>query len=280
VSSAYVAVRTRYYKQKTAIAILDHAYALRNGFTNSINVIQDLTQDNRGFYFNGSTSSLDAFNSACDKYREVTGKKCRSDFNALFEHVLVFTASRYDELEQKYGAEKVKAAMLLQMQKYAIEISKQFGFEPLGIDLHLDEGTIYPQTGDVKRNVHAHIQFFNYDFQNKVAPLRHLMRKGLNNKGQTNELNPNFVMMQDIAGKLFTKAGFSRGHSKSITSKEHLEKEQFVKQKLQTMEQEISALQALSIELATAIKKRAKSALIKVNRAAGLVLNRVRSNRI
>jgi hypothetical protein len=275
--SSYVAVRTKYYKQAAALAVLDHAHALRNGFTNSKNVIRSLSVENKGFYFNDMESSLDVFHSMCAKYREVTGKKCRSDFNALFEHILIFSVSRYEQLELKYGSEKLKTAMLLQMQKYAIEIKTNFGFEPLGIDLHLDEGTVDPKTGAVKRNIHAHIQFFNYDFDKKVAPLRHLMRKGMDNAGQTNDLNPNFVKMQDIAGYLFKNAGFSRGQSKSVTGKAHMEKEQFIKHKLGLMEQKIDRLQGLANDMALAIKNKARKALTRILRKTELLLNSKRN---
>jgi len=252
----YVAARTRYYKYDAAIAVLDHASILRNGFTRSSNVIERLSFNNASYYFNGATSCLDAFHAMRERYRQITGKKCRSDFNALFEHIIIFTESKYSELEKKHGAEKVKNAILLQLRRYAEEIKKEYGFEPLGIDFHLDEGTENPITGEVRRNIHAHVQFFNYDIEKKVAPLRHLMKKGRDINGRTNELNPNFVRMQDIAAGLFEKAGFHRGVSKSITSAEHQKKEKFVKSKLARLQHEAIRLKQISNDLNQSIKAR------------------------
>jgi hypothetical protein len=272
--TGHVCVRTRYYKSNAAIAVLDHANALRNGFTRSQNVIPALSGDNVGVYFSDSNSSLEAFEKMCIRYKETTGKKCRSDFNALFEHILIFSADTYDELEKKHGHDRLKNAMLGQTKMYATEIQKRFGFEPLGIDLHLDEGTFDPITGKTKRNVHAHVQFFNYDFDKKIAPLRHLMRKGKDENGQTHQLNPNFVMMQDIAGDLFSKAGFKRGETRDVTGRKHMEKEAFVRHKLSLMEQEIQSLQTLARDMALAIKQKTKVALSKVMRSVDKVLGR------
>tara|TARA_R110001583_G_scaffold164736_2_gene317221 strand:- start:3237 stop:4076 length:840 start_codon:yes stop_codon:yes gene_type:complete len=262
--TGHVCVRTRYYKAGPALAILDHAHALRNGFTRSQNVITAISHNNAGTYFSGTTSSLEAFEIMCERYKETTGKKCRSDFNALFEHILIFSENVYTDLEQKHGSERLKRSLLLQLKKYAEKIKKEFGFEPLGIDLHLDEGLIDQQTGKVRRNIHAHIQFFNYDFDKRVAPLRHLMRKGVDENGRTQQLNPNFVLMQDIAGNLFSKAGFKRGESKDVTGREHLKKEGFVKQELKLREEEVNRLKRLANDLSVAIKQKARAALMKI----------------
>jgi hypothetical protein len=276
-----VGVVSRYFKREAAIAVMDHANALRNGFTRSQNVIPELSHNNVGFYYSGAKSSREAFDLMCDKYKSSTGKKCRSDFNALFEHILVFSEETYTSLEQKYGKNRIKQAMLEQLKKYAEEIKQQYGFEPLGIDFHFDEGTKNSSirkegekysnknkspTSNIRRNIHCHISFFNYDFSKKVAPLRHLMKKGLDKNGRTNQLNPHFVKFQDIAGDLFSRAGFHRGVSKNITGREHMEKEQFVKHKLNLREMEVARLELLDVKLNQAIKIKSRKAIIAISK--------------
>jgi chromosome segregation ATPase len=64
------------------------------------------------------------------------------------------------------------------------------------------------------------------------------MAKGKNERGKTNRLNPHFEKMQDLAFETFKDMGFKRGESKSITNKDHLEREQFVKQKITQLEKQ------------------------------------------
>lgn len=187
-----------------------------------------------GLYAYGCTDGISAFERACERYKTVTGKKIRSDFNALFEHVVVLSESQYSLIEEKIGQEKTRIRVLNGLKRYAKSIKIEFGFEPLSIDLHLDEGH-YDLSGKFIRNVHAHITFFNYDFQKKVAPLRHLMVKGKNDSGRTLKLNPNFEKMQDLVSDSFRNLGFIRGESKSITNINHCRKEIFVKEKLNNL---------------------------------------------
>lgn len=236
---AFVAVKAKYYKYQAALAILDHNKALRNGFTSSANVHQLFTSENQELNRKGCSSALQALERACIKYKSVTGKKIRSDFNVLFEHVVVLSESHYAFLERKYGKAEVKRKVLKNLAMYARKIKQTWGFEPLGVSLHLDEG-FREQNGRFVRNVHAHISFFNYDFQKKIAPLRHMMKKGKGVNGRTNSFNENFVEMQDIAACVFANLGFKRGESQSVTGTKHLNKEEFVKSKLKHVNEELT----------------------------------------
>ncbi|MCU8103993.1 plasmid recombination protein [Shewanella sp. SM101] len=230
----FASVRTQYMKSSNAVALLDHVHALRQGATRSPNVQPEYIHNNVGLYAYGCTDGISAFERACERYKTVTGKKIRSDFNALFEHVVVLSESQYSLIEEKIGQEKTRIRVLNGLKRYAKSIKIEFGFEPLSIDLHLDEGH-YDLSGKFIRNVHAHITFFNYDFQKKVAPLRHLMVKGKNDSGRTLKLNPNFEKMQDLVSDSFRNLGFIRGESKSITNINHCRKEIFVKEKLNNL---------------------------------------------
>lgn len=208
----YVSVRTQYMKSSSAYALLDHVHALRRGLTCSSNVYQKLSHNNIGIYAFGCISGTEALEIACERYKIVTGKKIRSDFNALFEHVVVLSESQYVLIEKRVGNAEAKRLAINSLKYYAKSIKAEFGFEPLSIDFHLDEGH-YDNTGMFIRNIHAHVTFFNYDFLKKVAPLRHLMIKGKSDSGRTFQLNPNFEKMQDIVCESFKKLGFVRGES-------------------------------------------------------------------
>lgn len=248
--SPKVSVRCRYYKSKEAKAVLDHADANRNGFTHSDNVHWERSVDNIGYYFHGANSCTEALDLMCQKHRDITGKKIRVDNNVLFEHVICLSEKHYSQLEELNGTDKVKQATMNRFKRYANAIKAEFGFEPLGIDFHLDEGRYEVlEANRFIRNVHAHIQFINYDFSKKVAPLRYLMTKGLNEQGKTNSLNPHFEKMQDLAFESFKDWGFHRGESKSVTNKKHLNKEQFVKQKIQQLRGQAVELSRANNEL-------------------------------
>tara|TARA_Y100001956_G_scaffold49233_1_gene47900 strand:+ start:3103 stop:4083 length:981 start_codon:yes stop_codon:yes gene_type:complete len=235
---SFVAVSSKYYKYQAALAVLDHANSLRNGFTASPNVHRLYSSENITINRKGCESPIEALEMACKKYKKVTGRKIRSDFNALFEHVVVLSEENYSRLEKKYGKTKVKKHVANLLVKYAKSVKQEYGFEPLAISLHLDEGHV-GDDGRLIRNIHGHVSLFNYDFEKKIAPLRHLMSKGKRPDGRTNDLNENFVKLQDIAAQIFSPLGFSRGVSKSVTSKEHLSKEEFVRQKMSSAQKKL-----------------------------------------
>jgi hypothetical protein len=249
---AYAGVKAYYYKQKAAEAVLDHAHAQRNGFTKSDNVNPALSHNNVGYYYHGANSCAEALRLMCDKHKEVTGKKVRSDNNVLFEHVVFLSEFQVARLEKKYGHEQVKHAMIKRLRHYAEGIKREFGFEPLGIDLHQDEGRV--EDGVFVRNVHAHVQFMNYSFEKRFSPLRHMMKKGKNQDGRTNASNPNFEKLQDLVHQSFANLGFARGEPKSVTGREHLIKEEFVKNKKRELIAQVQTLTKKDKELKSAIQ--------------------------
>ncbi|WP_037054466.1 hypothetical protein [Rheinheimera baltica] len=250
--TAFVGTRTQYYKLEAAQAVLDHAHAPRSGFTHSQNVHSEYSHLNRGYYYHGASSCAEALDLMLEKHKQVTGKKVRSDCNVLFEHVLWLSEHQFSRLEQRYGFERVREAFLARAKAYAQSIKNEFGFEMLGLDIHYDEGTVASTFERQRfiRNVHCHIMFFNYNWDERVAPLRHLMNNGKDQKGRTNALNPNFVRMQDLAATAFKDMGFQRGESKLVTGREHQSKEQFVLSKLKTAQQATDTLQQERIQLA------------------------------
>lgn len=287
---AYVGVKSYYYKQKAAEAILDHAHTQRNGFTKSANVNPDLSHNNAGYYYHDANSCAEALRLMCEKHKELTGKKVRSDNNVLFEHVVFLSEFQVTRLEKKYGREKVKQAVINRLRHYAEGVKREFGFEPLGIDLHLDEGhrvtahknkkganlseelenkTVPKNAESDKktnvvfvRNYHAHVQFMNYSFEKRFAPLRHIMKKGKNQDGRTNASNPNFEKLQDLVHQSFANLGFARGEPKSVTGRKHLTKEEFVKNKRKELIAQVQTLAQKDMELKSTIKTQHSEAKI------------------
>lgn len=237
---AYVGVKAYYYKQKAAEAVLDHAHAQRNGFTTSANVNPQFTHNNAGYYYHDANSCAEALKLMCKKHKEITGKKVRSDNNVLFEHVVFLSEFQVARLEKKYGVEKVNQAIINRLRRYAEDVKREFGFEPLGIDVHQDEGRF--EGGVFIRNYHAHVQFMNYSFEKRIAPLRYMMKKGKNQDGRTNSSNPNFEKLQDLVHQSFANLGFARGEPKSVTGREHLTKEKFVRNKRKELVAQVQTL--------------------------------------
>jgi len=208
----FVAVRTAYYKQNKARGILAHGY---REHTNSPNVHERYTHFNYGMRY----QSLD---DCITQYKATSGRSPQKKMNVLFEHVVVFSEDQFKE--RKPNKKEFDECM----QRYIKAIHAEFGFQPLGYELHLDEGHTDEKTGQFKRNIHAHVYFFNYDFKKKKAPLRDLMKKGKDENGKTLPLNHNFVKMQDLAAMAFNPLGFRRGISKGERNRKHLDKDTFV----------------------------------------------------
>jgi hypothetical protein len=225
---AFVGIKAAYHKYEAALAVLDHSHASRSGFTRSQNVHSEQSHRNIGYYYHGAASCTEALDLLCD---------------VLFEHVVWLSEYQYFALEQRYGHEKVRDAFLARLKFYASSVRREFGFEPLGIDLHFDEGHYCHDQQRFVRNIHGHVQFFNYNFEKRVAPLRHLMNNGKDQNGRTHALNPNFVRLQDLVAEPFKSIGFERGESKLVTGREHQTKEQFVLSKLKATEQANKALE-------------------------------------
>ncbi|MCT7483922.1 coiled-coil domain-containing protein [Aliarcobacter cryaerophilus] len=94
-------------------------------------------------------------------------------------------------------------------------LCEKYGFTPLQVSLHLDEG--YVENGVTKLNVHAHLTFFNFDFYKERSVLRTLKKQ-------------DYKDLQDLAANSFQEVGFDfkRGESKELSGKEHLERNDFI----------------------------------------------------
>lgn len=257
-SKEFIAIRTRYYKKEKAKSLDKH---VRRKSHTTTNAYPHLSENNFSKQFRTKTSCN-------DEYFQINGRKTRSDFNEVFEHMGILSLDKFEELEKKYPKDKLQPALLRLVEKYALEIKDKYGFEPLRCDFHLDEGH-YDENGIFKRNIHFHLQFYNYDFKNKLSPLKNIQKKVVSNidlstgeevsnlskedlesgieNGKIKRIltvNPFFSDIQDIAARIFKPAGFRRGISKSITGKEHFSKDKYISEKHKEQEQQINQVNA------------------------------------
>lgn len=217
-------------KYRSAIAILDHVS--RSGTTKSANVITNLSKNNYSETPTGTINIVDSYYQARRKYKQATGREFRSDGNTLFEHIIVLSESHVVWLEEKLGQERAKEEIANCIRNYSSRFAKDFKFTEIGFSLHYDEGS-YDEKSNFKRNVHAHVLFFNYCFESKQSNLKYLAKKGVDHKtGRTHPQNQNFVAIQDLEAKSFKRLHFRRGISALKTLAKHLPKHQFLLRKL------------------------------------------------
>lgn len=122
-------------------------------------------------------------------------------------------------------------------------LCEKYGFTPLQVSLHLDEGHV--KNGVAIFNVHAHLTLFNFDFEKERSVLRTLKKQ-------------DYRDLQDMASLSFQEVGFDfvRGESKAITGNEHLEKnDHVIKKQNEEIKQQISELNQLKNDYKDILKK-------------------------
>jgi|TARA_R110002020_G_C16278755_1_gene771662 hypothetical protein len=211
----FVSVNAKYYKNSNASGELGHVNRL---FKENVNSFSEYTKFNFG-----SSNNLFEEYKKIHAEREKIGKKAQKNANTFIDAVMVFSEDQFSHLEEKYGHEKLEKAMKKIMNDYMQEMKKTYGFQPVGFEFHLDEGH---GKNSLKRNIHAHVVFYNYDFETKSSPLRKLKKN-------------DFSVWQDIAHEHFKKAGFTRGLPKEHTNKKHKEKSDFITQKVDDLKNEL-----------------------------------------
>lgn len=159
--------------------------------------------------FNDIFEKLEAKKNSIQKAKKSYSKKTE---NLLLEGVFAFP----EALTKEYLKDK-DINIQDGLHRFTQHIKKQYGFEPVQISLHLDEGYRDEESGEVKHNIHAHLTFFNMDFEKGVMPLWRMKKS-------------DWSRWQDIAAKSMQEAGldFERGDSKDITNRRHLGRNDFI----------------------------------------------------
>lgn len=162
----------------------------------------------------------------CEKDREVTNKKTGRKR----------TIAGWSPIRERVVNIKPTTTME-DLQRFSDACSQRFGFKPIRIDVHLDEGHITEEEPDVEDgekyqlhdgrwvnlNLHAHIIYDWVDHQT----------------GKTYKCNENdMAEVQTLTAEIL---GMERGKKKAETGREHLKTEEYVAQKLQNKKDALTA---------------------------------------
>ncbi|MCT7548088.1 hypothetical protein N5U18_06310 [Aliarcobacter butzleri] len=172
------------------------------------------------------------------KENEVLGENVHYEFNNLNQleeqRLLVLKQEKKEDYQKKHCVEFVISLSNDQLKyylengkkleeidqgflNYTKKLQETFGFTPLKLDIHRDEGYV-DENGQVKHNYHCQILMHNFNFDTKRAIASNLEKE-------------NYRKMQDLAQNSFKELGFdfNRGVSKLKTKKQNLKRNDFVK---------------------------------------------------
>lgn len=215
----YISINSKYYKHSNASGELGH---VDRHFHKNKNSFDNLTHLNFG-----SGDLLAEYQALRRKAESQKGKKMQSNSNTFVDSVVAFSRDQMNELMEKHPGdwqEKIDCCFA----ELGNKIRDKYGFEPVGYNMHMDEGHEDPETGEIKNNYHAHMTMFNYDFVTGKAPLRSMKKKDWGN-------------LQDLAGEAFESLGFKRGNPQGKKKKRHLEKDEYIHEKQKETERALIA---------------------------------------
>ena len=205
-------------KDKYFREITDYEIMQNLSYSFGSNETQNLTQSFNEFY-----QEMEAI------YKKKKQHLYRDRGNHIIEQVVSLSHSKAKEI---LGYEDGDRLLLEYFKEMAIAVQKEYGLEPIHIDMHLDEGYIkniknsmgVVEGSEVVENIHAHIVFLNYNFSKQKTVLRSLQKQ-------------DFRDMQDLSADIFQDLGFVRGEDKRNSNKTHLKTTAFVEEK-QNLENE------------------------------------------
>jgi len=182
------------------------------------NETQNLTQSFNEFYH-----EMEAI------YKKKKQHLYKDSGNHIIEQVVSLSHSKAKEILKYEDGDRL---LLEYFKEMAIAVQKEYGLEPIHIDMHLDEGHIkniknsmgVVESSEVVENIHAHIVFLNYDFSKQKTVLRYMKKQ-------------DFRDMQDLSADIFQDLGFVRGEDKRNSNKIHLKTTAFVEEQ-QNLENE------------------------------------------
>lgn len=226
----YVAFNAKYYKNSSAAGEIGHVQRV---FSENKNQIKEFAGDNFGCGYN----IYDLYSAVFKKVEGIKGKKIQKNSNTFIDGVLSFSR---DQMLEIMKDPDWKTSLSHCIEQYMEDVKKMTGMEPLGWEMHMDEGHKDPETGEYKMNYHAQCIFFNYDFKRNKAPLRDLMGR---------KSDSIWSSLQDVAANRFAALGFVRGVSAEDTHSEHLERDAYIEQKQERISEELIALQGTARDL-------------------------------
>ena len=134
----------------------------------------------------------------------------------LKNHLVEMVVALSSEQVEKYIEEGKDLS--LGIENFVQNIEEKYNIKTLFSSEHFDEG--YVRDNEINRNYHFHIVAYNYNLEEEKAILSSFTRQ-------------DFRDLQDLASNSFKSVGldFERGISKTITKKQHLEKNEHIIQK-------------------------------------------------
>lgn len=242
----YISSRTEYGKIGKLESVEAHNQRLMNVETLLINKIEEhnknLSDKEKYFreitdykimknlaYSFGSKSNqnlTESFNEFYEEMEKIYKKKkqhlYKENGNHIVEQVVALSNERAMEILKQKDGDKL---LLENFKELAQSVNSKYGFEPIHIDIHLDEGHISNnknkmgviESSEVKENIHAHIVYLNYDFLKQKTVLRNMKKQ-------------DFRDMQDLSSDVFKDLGFERGKDKRNSNKTHLKTTAFIEE--------------------------------------------------
>ncbi len=254
----FVSNNFKYFKNSKANGVFGHVNRL---FKENKNAFTEYTKNNfgSGDLLNKYKNIYERVN---ERKKELKTKRLNEKSNTFVDGVFSFSVEKWEELEKEFSQEELQKLITERMNKYMIGFKNKFGFEPIGFEMHLDEGhekqieAKKHNSGIIlKRNIHAHVSFFNYDFKSDTAPLRNMKKK-------------DWAKCQDLAYECFKDLGFERGISKEITGNQHLEKDAFIEEKqkklVEKLKQKNEIIKQKNEEIKS-LNKTGKSKIVSIN---------------
>lgn len=231
----YVANNTKYYNDSN---ISEIAHVIRAMLKNK-NAFEDLTKNNFGYTFDNEDLNLvKNYQLKLAEAKKQNPSAIQKKSNTFIDSVLVFDHQlMFDLLNSEDGKNQVEQSI----KDYMLDFKDQYGFEPIGFQFHLDEGTFFTEKqfneledeelkkrlvktrnedgeeGYLKQNMHAQAIFLNFNKEKGTTCLRKMRKKDWSD-------------CQDLLHKHFEKYGFDRGEHKQHQSKDHKNKDEYLKQ--------------------------------------------------
>lgn len=230
----YVANNTKYYNDSNMSEI---AHVIRSMLKNK-NAFEDLTKNNFGFTFDNEDLNLvQNYQLKLAEAKKQNPSAIQKKSNTFIDSVLVFDHQLMFDL---LNSEDEKKQVEQSIKDYMLDFKDKYGFEPIGFQFHLDEGTFFTEKqfneledeelkkrlvktknedgeeGYLKQNMHAQAIFLNFNKETGTTCLRKMRKKDWSD-------------CQDLLHKHFEKYGFDRGEPKQHQSKYHKNKDEYLK---------------------------------------------------
>ena len=205
--SNYVSLHAKYYKNNDFQKIYEHDFRISN--------VTYKLQNSSYKNFSHEFANFEDLSSQKAKILAKKNTKSQAKENTIVEFVCALSNEQTKKiLAEKNGYEKLENALKSTME----EISKKYGFTSIFYVFHGDEG--YKNGKDNVHNFHAHLCFYNFNFEKEMSVLRTLKKD-------------DFGKFQDLAAKCFQKSGldYQRGEKKEIKGKDHLERKYYIASK-------------------------------------------------